>query len=68
MKQYLNGEYLDISEAEQKVIIAQSKIEKAHKDNQKAEKKSKETNKASAIGKLKVLGLSDDEITALTGD
>ena len=30
-------------------------------------KETKETNKSSAIGKLKVLGLSDDEINALVG-
>ena len=52
------------------VSINWSNVETKAKELEKTfndEEKTKETNKTSAITKLKTLGLTDDEITALVG-
>ena len=68
MKQYLNGELVDIPKEEETTIKKQIKLDVAEKEKRLKEKETKATNKASAIGKLKVLGLSDAEITAMIGE
>jgi hypothetical protein len=68
MKQYLNGELVDIPKEEETTIKKQIKLDVAEKEKRLKEKETKATNKALAIGKLKVLGLSDAEITAMIGE
>jgi hypothetical protein len=65
MKKFLNGELVDMSteEIESEKIHLQDK--KTEKDARIAAKTAKATNETSAIAKLKALGLTDDEITAI---
>tara|TARA_R100000329_G_scaffold138374_1_gene119801 strand:+ start:1166 stop:1372 length:207 start_codon:yes stop_codon:yes gene_type:complete len=68
MKKFLNGELVDMSteEIESEKIHLQNK--KTEKDAIVSAKNAKATNEASAIAKLKALGLTDDEITAMIGE
>ena len=70
----INGDTKDtisVKDSEGKdVSINWSNVETKAKELEKTfndEEKTKETNKISAITKLKTLGLTDDEITALVG-
>ena len=70
----INGDTKDtisVKDSEGKdVSINWSNVETKAKELEKTfndEEKTKETNKTSAITKLKTLGLTDDEITALVG-
>jgi len=65
---YLNGELVEETDNDKKWL---TKLRAEHKKIKADEAKvieAKKTNKASAIDKLKVLGLSDDEITAMIGE
>tara|TARA_R100001460_G_scaffold46553_1_gene84201 strand:- start:1247 stop:1450 length:204 start_codon:yes stop_codon:yes gene_type:complete len=67
MKKILNGELVDMSEEEALSVKTYQKEMKKEKDARIAAKTAKATNEASAITKLKALGLTDDEITAIRG-
>tara|TARA_R100000231_G_scaffold16707_2_gene17449 strand:+ start:681 stop:890 length:210 start_codon:yes stop_codon:yes gene_type:complete len=67
MKKMLNGELVDMSEEEIESVKTYQEKMKKERDAYLATKNKKETNKVSAINKLKSLGLTDDEISALTG-
>ena len=68
MKKFLNGELVDMSteEIESEKIHLQDK--KTEKDAIVSAKNNTKTSKTSAITKLKELGLTDDEITAMIGE
>jgi len=68
MKQYLNGELVDVPTQQQTTIKNQIKLDIAEKSKRLKEKKEKEEKKASAKTKLRDLGLDDDEISALVGE
>ena len=65
MKKFLNGKLVDKSteEIESEKIHLQDK--KKEKDAIVSAKTAKATNETSAITKLKALGLTDDEISAI---
>lgn len=68
MKKLLNGELLDMTEDE---ILSQNTFREEYKTERDARitaKNNTETSKTSAITKLKALGLTDDEITAMIGE
>ena len=67
MKKMLNGELIDMSEEEALSVKTYQEEMKQERDARIAAKTAKETNEASAITKLKALGLTDDEITAIRG-
>ena len=67
MKQYLNDKLVDVPTEEEATIKEQIKLDVAEKEKRLKEKETTATNKTSAITKLKALGLTDDEISALTG-
>jgi len=65
---YLNGELVEETDNDKTWLV---KLRAEHKKIKEDEAKIIETkakNKASAINKLKVLGLSDDEISAMIGE
>tara|TARA_R110000744_G_scaffold374855_2_gene487922 strand:+ start:159 stop:362 length:204 start_codon:yes stop_codon:yes gene_type:complete len=64
---YLNGELVEETSNDKKWLKQLQDEHKKIKADELKIQETKETNKASAIVKLKTLGLSDDEITALTG-
>ena len=65
MKKMLNGKLVDMSKEEIESVKAYQEKMKKEKDARIATKTAKETNEASAITKLKALGLTDDEIVAI---
>ena len=67
MKKMLNDKLVDMSKEEIESVKAYQEKMKKERDAYLAIKNKKETNKVSAISKLKSLGLTDDEINALTG-
>lgn len=67
MKQYLNGKLVDVSTEEETKIKEKAKLDVAEKAKRLKEKETTVANKSSAITKLKSLGLTDNEINALTG-
>tara|TARA_R100001509_G_scaffold152212_1_gene112163 strand:- start:268 stop:471 length:204 start_codon:yes stop_codon:yes gene_type:complete len=67
MKKMLNGELIDMSEEEASSVKTYQEEMKKEREARIATKTAKETNEASAITKLKALGLTDDEITAIRG-
>lgn len=67
MKQYLNDKLVDVPTEEEATIKEQIKLDVAEKEKRLKEKETTATNLTSAITKLKALGLTDDEISALTG-
>lgn len=64
-KIYLNGSLVDLPEADEEKRLAAVEVEKAAKKARTDAATAKATKKASAISKLKALGLTDDEIGAL---
>tara|TARA_R100000353_G_scaffold160022_1_gene119602 strand:+ start:963 stop:1169 length:207 start_codon:yes stop_codon:yes gene_type:complete len=68
MKQYLNGQLVDVPEQQETKIKEQAKLDIAEKEKRAKEKETTIANKSSAISKLKTLGLSEDEISALVGE
>tara|TARA_R100000329_G_scaffold47817_1_gene44439 strand:- start:220 stop:429 length:210 start_codon:yes stop_codon:yes gene_type:complete len=67
MKKMLNDKLVDMSKEEIESVKTYQEKMKKERDAYLATKNKKETNKVSAINKLKSLGLTDDEISALTG-
>ena len=67
MKKMLNGELVDMSKEDIASVKTHQEKMKKERDARIAAKTAKETNEASAITKLKALGLTDDEITAIRG-
>jgi len=67
MKKMLNGELVDMSKEDIASVKTYQEKMKKERDARIAAKTAKETNEASAITKLKALGLTDDEITAIRG-
>jgi len=67
MKKMLNGELVDMSKEDVASVKTYQEKMKKERDARIAAKTAKETNEASAITKLKALGLTDDEITAIRG-
>lgn len=65
---YLNGKLIETTSDEETLIEKQRADDKKIKANLVKIKEAKATNKKLAIDKLKVLGLSDDEISALVGE
>lgn len=65
---YLNGELVEETDNDKKWLKKLQDEHKKIKEDGAIVEETKATNKASAIGKLKVLGLSDDEITAMIGE
>ena len=68
MKKLLNGELLDMTDEEISSLNTFREEEKTEKDARITAKNNTETSKTSAITKLKSLGLTDDEITAMIGE
>lgn len=68
MKQYLNGELVDVPKQQETKIKEQVKLDLAEKEKRIKKKETTIANKSSAISKLKKLGLSEDEISALLGE
>lgn len=67
MKKMLNGELVDMSKEDIASVKTYQEKMKKERDARIAAKTAKATNEASAITKLKALGLTDDEITAIRG-
>ncbi len=65
---YLNGKLVNETSNDEKWIKQFREDHKKLKTDAVKVIETKATNKASAIGKLKVLGLSDAEITAMIGE
>ena len=65
---YLNGELVEETDNDKKWLIQLRAEHKKIKEDEAKVIETKATNKASAINKLKVLGLSDAEITAMIGE
>ena len=65
---YLNGKLIETTSDEETLIEKQRADDKKIKANEAKIRETKATNKLSAITKLKTLGLSDDEISALVGE
>jgi hypothetical protein len=66
-KYYLNGVLTDSTSEQDTKWAELDAAAKKEKDANTAIKETTATNKTSAITKLKALGLTDDEISALTG-
>ena len=65
---YLNDELVEETDNDKKWLTQLRTEHKKIKADEAKVIEAKEKNKASAINKLKVLGLSDDEISALVGE
>ena len=63
----LNGQEIQLTAQEELQIEEQNKIGLEEFENKKKIKEKEDAKKASAVTKLKALGLTDDEITALIG-
>ncbi len=67
MKKYVNGILADMTDAEIKELNDIRAVGAAHEKKVDEARAITEANKTSGKAKLKSLGLSDDEITALVG-
>ena len=65
LKQYLNGVLCDMPASQAAELIAFRKEEAAKKATRIKERSTAKTNKTSALTKLKALGLTEAEISAM---
>jgi hypothetical protein len=65
LKQYLNGVLCDMSASQESEIKEFAKTVNTQKAAEKAARKTAKTNKANALTKLKALGLTEAEISAM---
>ena len=65
LKQYLNGVLCDMPASQEAEMIEFAKTAAAQKAEEKAARKTAKTNKTSALTKLKALGLTEAEISAM---
>ena len=65
MKQYLNGVLCDMPASQEAEIKEFAKTVNTQKAEEKAARKTAKTNKANAMTKLKALGLTEAEISAM---
>ena len=65
LKQYLNGVLCDMAASQEAEKKEFAKTVSAQKATEKAARKTAKTNKANAMTKLKALGLTEAEISAM---
>ena len=65
MKQYLNGVLCDMPASQEAEIKEFAKTVNTQKAEEKAARKTAKANKANAMTKLKALGLTEAEISAM---